>query len=77
MVGERYICYAYVCTYMQAIRYETKKAIRKAYHRLLDSSETLDHWDSVISWKILRPIKGKVQEIKEARRLRKVNYGAF
>ena len=34
--------------------YEAKKLIRKAWNRILDSSETLDHLESVVSVKIRR-----------------------
>ena len=34
--------------------HETKKLIRKAWHRILDSSETLDHLESIVSVKVRR-----------------------
>ena len=34
--------------------YNLKRIIRIAWHRILDSSETLDHWESVVSVKIRR-----------------------
>ena len=34
-----------------------KRSIKKYWNRLLDASETLDHLESVVSVKILRPIR--------------------
>ena len=44
-----------------------KRSIKKAWNRALDASETLDHLESVISFKILRPIRGAI-EVRRANR---------
>lgn len=37
---------------MQATMYDLKRTPRIAYEKMLDASETLDHFDSVIRYKI-------------------------
>lgn len=65
----------WMCTTMNT--YNVRKMIRTVYNHTLDSSEILDHWDSMISWKIIRPIKNAIYEYRETRRLKKVNYDTF
>lgn len=54
-----------------------KASIKKAWNRLLDSSETLDHLESVVSFKILRPIRDALYEYREARRIATFQHEVF
>ena len=58
---------------MQAIR----ATIKKAWNRLLDSSETLDHIESVVSFKVLRPIREAIYEYRETRRIAAIQHEVF
>lgn len=58
---------------MQAI----PKAIKKTWYRLCDKSETVDHLDSVISIKIVDPIKDAIYEYRESRRLAKQTHWSY
>ena len=50
---------------------------KKAWNRLLDSSEPLDHLESVVSFKILRPIREAIYEYREARRIATIDHEVF
>ena len=51
-------------TYVRISMATIKRSIKKSWNRLLDASETLDHLESVVSVKVLRPIR----EVIAARR---------
>ena len=44
-----------------------KRSIKKSWNRLLDASETLDHLESVVSFKVLRPIRDAIADRKANR----------
>ncbi len=72
-ITDRYIYeYIQVCT-MQAIT----KTMKKTWYRLCDKSESVDHLDSVISIKIINPIKDAIYEHREARRLAKQTHWSY
>lgn len=52
----------YVCSMRQIVN-----AIEKVWDRICDHSDAIEHFDSVIRHKVLRPVKEKIEAHREAR----------
>lgn len=65
-----------MCMYVCSMR-QIFNAIEKVWDRICDHSDAIEHYDSVLRWKVIRPIREAIYDYRESRRIAAIDHEVF